>query len=278
MPGTASQVKFNFPRSSPRIPLNSIGIGAELSTICQICGNFLAMSPLPNGIPGAAGNSSAGDSSAAAIRCLAEQGYEATTAEDLATAIGVSRSTFFRRFSNKDDVVFADHDVALRQLESQLEAALATASAPIHTTLIEATAAVLRLLIRDPEAARLRFELMRLTPALRDRELVITHRYERVYTSYLRRALPSDTPGWVSASIAASVVAVHNTTLRDWLTGHLEDAPRAIEHDLRRLVSLYEQWLSPGAESARRRVLVAVYETEGSPEIILDAVASQLRA
>ncbi|MGJ0203789.1 TetR family transcriptional regulator [Leucobacter sp. gxy201] len=219
-------------------------------------------------------SSSPGDSSAAAIRCLAEQGYEATTAEDLANAIGVSRSTFFRRFGSKDDVVFADHDIALAQLESRL----GTADDEIASTLAESAAAVLRLLARDPEAARLRFELMRDTPALRDRELVITHRYERVFAAYLRRALPSETPAWVPASLAAGVVAVHNTTLRAWLTGDVPDAARTIEADLARMISLYDRWLSPGADTAKRRVLVAVYEAQGSPESVLDAVARRLDA
>ena len=53
---------------------------------------------------------------AAAVRYLAEHGYEQTTASALADAIGMSRSTFFRRFGSKEDVVFSDHDIALARL------------------------------------------------------------------------------------------------------------------------------------------------------------------
>ena len=215
----------------------------------------------------------AADRSAAAIRRLAEQGYEATTAEDLAEAVGMSRSTFFRRFGSKDDVVFTDHDHALAQLESFL----ATTALPPADALVEGTEDVLRLLIRDPEAARLRSDLMRKTPALRNRELVITHRYERVYAGFLRRALPDGAPGWVIASLSASLVAVHNATLRDWLRGRIADAPRAAGRDLRRVVALYDRWLSPGG-APRQRVLVAVYDADGSPDAVLDAVAAGLEA
>lgn len=211
--------------------------------------------------------------SGSAIRRLAEQGYETTTAEDLADAVGMSRSTFFRRFRSKDDVVFADHDHALAGLESFLE----ETELPTAEALVEGTTDVLRLLIRDPEAARLRFELMRHTPSLRDRELVITHRYEQVFRRYLRTASAPGTPGWVPGALAASLVAVHNSTLRDWLSGRIADAPRAVAGDLRRLASLYAPWLSPGGETDRQRVLVAVYDTAGSPEAVLDAVASELR-
>lgn len=212
------------------------------------------------------------DSSTAAIRRLAERGYEATTAEDLADAVGMSRSTFFRRFGSKDDVVFADHDHAL----VQLEAFLAATELPADEALVAGTADVLRLLIRDPEAARLRFDLMRHTPSLRDRELVITHRYERVFARYIREALQPGSPDWAAAALAASLVSVHNVALRDWLRGRVADAPRAVTRDLRQLTALYEHWLSPGAAEGRQRVLVAVYDAAGSPDAVLGAVAAQL--
>ncbi len=212
------------------------------------------------------------DSSTAAIRRLAERGYDATTAEDLADAVGMSRSTFFRRFGSKDDVVFADHDHAL----AQLEAFLSATELPAGEALVEGTADVLRLLVRDPEAARLRFDLMRHTPSLRDRELIITHRYERVFARYIHEALQAGSPDWAGPALAASLVAVHNATLRDWLRGRVADAPRAVTRDLRQLVALYDHWLSPGAAEGRRRVLVAVYDAAGSPDAVLGAVAAQL--
>ena len=48
--------------------------------------------------------------------CIRDRpGYEQTTASALADAIGMSRSTFFRRFGSKEDVVFSDQDVYKRQ-------------------------------------------------------------------------------------------------------------------------------------------------------------------
>lgn len=212
------------------------------------------------------------DSSTAAIRRLAEQGYDATTAEDLAEAVGMSRSTFFRRFGSKDDVVFADHDHALEQLEAFLSAT----ELPAEEALVVGTADVLRLLVRDPEAARLRFDLMRHTPALRDRELIITHRYERVFARYIHDALQPGSPHWAASALAASLVAVHNAALRDWLRGRVADAPRTVTRNLRQLTALYERWLSPDAADGRPRVLVAVYDAAGSPDAVLGAIATQL--
>lgn len=214
-------------------------------------------------------------SSAAAIRCIAERGYDSTTAGDLASALGISRSTFFRRFRSKDDVVFADHDLALLQLEESLEHSAADAPR-IPDVLITATRDVLRLLTQDASAARMRFELLRLHPPLRSRELVITHRYERVFTGYLTEVLPAKTPAWVPVALAASIVAVHNAMLRAWLRGEETDVELAVVRELRELTSLYARWLTPENAQAPQRVLVAVYDTEGPAEAILDAVASKI--
>ena len=89
---------------------------------------------------------------AAAVRYLAEHGYEQTTASALADAIGISRSTFFRRFGSKEDVVFSDHDIALARLRQQL----ASSERLAHDSIAIGTLEVTHQLTRDPEAARLR--------------------------------------------------------------------------------------------------------------------------
>lgn len=215
---------------------------------------------------------------AIAVRYLTANGYEQTTASALADAVGMSRSTFFRRFGSKEDVVFADHDIALEGLQQQLAASVLTPAQTIAAGTLE----VSRVLTRDPETARMRSELLRSTPLLRERELVIAHRYERVFQRYLARVQAPTTPDWGSVAAAAAVVSVHNAALRRWMRGENDDALRALGHELTDLLGRFAPWFGgeagADAASAQPRVLVATFDAAASPAEVIEQIARQLGA
>lgn len=216
------------------------------------------------------GDQLAGAPASAAIRYLAEHGYETTTASELADAIGMSRSTFFRRFGSKEDVVFADHTIALERLEQLLADTQMQPTEAVTLGVIE----VMHLLIRDTEAARLRSKLLRNTPSLRERELVLTHRYERVFAGYLTRTATPGTPAWAPIALAAGLVAVHNAALRRWLRHSEPRALSSLERELSELIARFSPWF--GGEHHPSRVVVASFESGTSPDEVLRAIASQL--
>jgi TetR/AcrR family transcriptional regulator, regulator of mycofactocin system len=59
----------------------------------------------------------------ASLRLFAEQGFERTTVDDLATASGVGRRTIFRYFPSKNDIVFGALDDRLDVLTRELATA-----------------------------------------------------------------------------------------------------------------------------------------------------------
>ena len=210
----------------------------------------------------------------AAVRYLAEHGYDRTTAGDLADAIGMSRSTFFRRFGSKEDVVFYEHELALPSMQHRLE----HADTPIPDTLATAILEVMHRLIRDGDAARLRSELLKRNPSLRERELVITHRYERVSAEYLERVAITGTPAWVPVALAAGLVAVHNAALRRWLRHDDSRSIGELAGEVRALVARFSPWFesAPDAQPADSRVLVASFTSDSSPAEVLRSIAAQL--
>ena len=66
---------------------------------------------------------SAHELAAVAQRLFVAHGFDETSVEDIATAAGISRRTFFRYFSAKADVCFADSPTELVRLQQALSAA-----------------------------------------------------------------------------------------------------------------------------------------------------------
>jgi AcrR family transcriptional regulator len=64
-----------------------------------------------------------------ALRLFVEQGYEATTVDQIATAAGISRRSFFHYFGSKEDVVLGDQEALGLRVRDALEARPATESA-----------------------------------------------------------------------------------------------------------------------------------------------------
>jgi AcrR family transcriptional regulator len=151
---------------------------------------------------------------AAALELFARQGFDQTSVEQIAQAAGVSRSTFFRQFGGKDDVVFTDHE----ELLDQLREFLAQPHADPWVAVCDASLFVYAHFAADPELARRRYAVVRGVPALREREIVTVFRYERLFDEYLRASLPGLDP-LDAVGFAALVTAIHNHVLRRLLRG-----------------------------------------------------------
>lgn len=190
---------------------------------------------------------------AAALKLFQEQGFDQTSVEQIAKAAGVSRSTFFRQFGGKEDVVFADHEALLEDLR----AFLAEGHSDPWEAVCQASQHVFSHFAHDPELARLRYQIVRRVPALREREIVTVFRYERLFDDYLRRALPGIDP--VDAvGFAAIVTAVHNHVLRQLLRGTKKVAPSVLQNaldDARRRYGVFPD----AADAAPDDMVVAVF-------------------
>jgi AcrR family transcriptional regulator len=105
----------------------------------------------------------------AALELFAERGYENTTVIDIAQRAGLTKSTFFRHFQDKREVLFGD-DTMARLLAG------AIASAPAAATPLEAVAHALDAAGRQAftparrEFAARRRAVIAANPELRERE------------------------------------------------------------------------------------------------------------
>lgn len=189
---------------------------------------------------------------AAALELFSAQGFDQTSVEQIAKAAGVSRSTFFRQFGGKEDVVFIDHEALLDELRHFL----AEPHDDPWAAVCEASERVFTHFARDPELARRRYEIVREVPVLRDREIVTVFRYERLFDEHLRDSLPGIAP-IDAVGFSALVTAVHNHVLRELLRGSrvpLSVLRDALD-DVRRRYGVLPEAVAPADDD----VVVAVF-------------------
>jgi AcrR family transcriptional regulator len=179
----------------------------------------------------------------AAFALFDERGYEQATVDDITERAGLGRTTFFRHYRSKEDVIFPDHDQLLEQIAERLR----TSS---HGTALVAVSDAVRLVllryIDEGDLARRRYALTSSVPALRDREIASVARYQRLFREFIAGWM-ADTgeastaePAPLRAELmAAAVVAAHNHVLRRWLRGESPDPVREVDEALGLVIDLF---------------------------------------
>jgi AcrR family transcriptional regulator len=103
-----------------------------------------------------------------ALRLIAEQGYEATTVDQIAAAAEISPSTFFRYFPTKEDLIIEDeYDALMLEGLSKLDPAVPPLEA-VRRVIVGALAAMSQ---HDLDKIIERSKLILAVPALRSRSL-----------------------------------------------------------------------------------------------------------
>jgi len=184
----------------------------------------------------------------AAFALFDERGYEQTTVDDITERAGLGRTTFFRHYRTKEDVIFPDHERLLDRVAERLR----TSS---HGTPLGAVADAVRLVllhyVNEGDLARRRYALTSKVPALHERESVSGARYQRLFREFIAGWQPGNTVSGSTVSpagelaqlraemAAAAVVAAHNHVLRRWLRGQAPDPVREVDAALRLVSELF---------------------------------------
>jgi AcrR family transcriptional regulator len=88
------------------------------------------------------------------VREMAEKGYDALTLADVVGRAGVSKSTFYDEFANKDECLFCAYDRVIDELVHYVEDAYRR-EGPWPERLRDALDALLRALAAEPEVAQM---------------------------------------------------------------------------------------------------------------------------
>ncbi|MFI2763623.1 TetR family transcriptional regulator [Streptomyces echinatus] len=151
-----------------------------------------------------------------AYRLFTEQGYEATTVDQIADAAEISSSTFFRYFPTKEDVVIQDeYDPALAE---------AVRARPTGEPIVDAILGSLKgslgaMLQQDRESLLLRTRLTLNDPALRARNVAEQERSERAMAEVIAERTGREATDLEVRCAAAALIAVFTTLVRHWVEG-----------------------------------------------------------
>jgi AcrR family transcriptional regulator len=146
---------------------------------------------------------------ASALRLFAEQGYDATTVEQIAAAAGVSHMTFFRYFPAKEDVALADsYDPMIAALVGRTPAAWPLAQR-IRSALL---AGLEQIYGADRDALLAQSKLIVSTPVLRERLWADQMTTQQAILQALGPA-----PGFPDRVIVAACLAAATTAILAWV-------------------------------------------------------------
>jgi AcrR family transcriptional regulator len=150
-----------------------------------------------------------------AIGFFEQQGFDATTIEQIAAAADIAPRTFFSYFDSKDDVVLGDYADRLARIVGELDRR--PADEPIWAALRSSFAVVASDYEAEADRIARRFAIMATTPSVQARSLQLQAGWEVALGSHItaRKGAAADDPE--PGLLAAAAVAVMRASLRSWL-------------------------------------------------------------
>ncbi len=151
----------------------------------------------------------------AALALFAERGVEATTVEDIASAVNVSARTFHRYFAAKEDVLFADS--AQRRERFARFLAERPAGETLLDTLRAAAHDLVASFIADPDDERRRMRLILGSDTLRAVSLQHTDVLSLLVAEHAAARLATDPHEPLPRLLGACTIAALRTARERWL-------------------------------------------------------------
>jgi mycofactocin system transcriptional regulator len=171
----------------------------------------------------------------AAFALFEEQGFEETTMEQIAEAVGVGRRTLFRYFPSKNDIPWGQFDQSLRDFAAQL------ANVPTGVPVFEAVhQCVVAFNSFDEEALpqhRIRMRLILETPTLQAHSALRYAAWRGVIEDYVARRLDMESDSLLPRLAGHISLALAVSSYEQWLLKPDSDLPSILWQELYELRS-----------------------------------------
>jgi AcrR family transcriptional regulator len=149
----------------------------------------------------------------AALKLFLEQGFEATTVDQIAEAADYHRATFFRIFASKEDVALGDITARLDLARAELEAR-APAQDPWHDARRVLTEQAISFDDSDDELEAMHLAVWTTDPALQPRFTSMMLDWESTIAAFFAASWGVDPPGDMRChTIATAMIGVARSAL-----------------------------------------------------------------
>lgn len=156
-----------------------------------------------------------------ALELFVERGFEETTVGDIAAAAGISRRTFFRYFSSKNDLPWGDFDSLLAAMREFLN------DLPETVPLVEALHAAVTRFNRFPTAEvpyhRRRMRLLLTVPSLVAHSTLRYAAWRQVVAEFVGRRLGVPASSLEPQAMAWALLGVSLSAYEQWLADENSD-------------------------------------------------------
>jgi TetR/AcrR family transcriptional regulator len=125
-----------------------------------------------------------------ALRAFRENGYHATTLDDIAARLGVHKTALYHYFPDKESILYVCHRESLVEVARLLEEARARYDGPAERLAFLVREHV-RVMTDTLEGSPLAFEVTALTPAHQAEIIALRDRYERELRRLVARGMKS---------------------------------------------------------------------------------------
>jgi AcrR family transcriptional regulator len=164
-----------------------------------------------------------------AIELLLEEGYDGVSVGRIAEAAGVGRTTFFRYFPSKADVVWGAFSATTERLAGMLRDA--DPAVPTMAAVRDAVVGSTRGAVDDRGVWLERFQLLDTSPALRASAAEHWTAWRAAIAAFVADRIDADPGDVVPAAVAGAVQGTYVAELRSWV--RLRTEPDALLGHLR---------------------------------------------
>jgi TetR/AcrR family transcriptional regulator, regulator of mycofactocin system len=168
-----------------------------------------------------------------ALEMFAERGFDETTVDDIAEALGVSRRTLFRYFASKNDMVWGDFDWVLERLRDCLDAT--GPDEPLHEALRRAIVESNRYEDEQLPELRIRMRLITGVPALQAHSTLRYAEWRAVIADFVAARLGCEPDDLIPQTVAHAALGTSMAAFLVWVDDPSSDLVENLDEAYRLL-------------------------------------------